>query len=109
MCQQLGLSQSELGWVPRCAAQPDAEIKPAGHTPKPAGHCAKRDLGVCPDKLEVPYISGCSWVGPTDDDMILRGRLLGRMNRYVRVWINVDYLCVSIYTYTHTHIYIDIP
>lgn len=54
-CQQLGLGRAELGYVPRSAARPSAEIKRAGHTPKRPGHCAKRDWGVCPDELDTPY------------------------------------------------------
>ncbi|KNZ55555.1 hypothetical protein VP01_2650g1 [Puccinia sorghi] len=56
---KLEFSQVDLGNLPRFQATQTWIFKPPGHIPKPPWHCAKRDLGMCPDWLEIPYFSAC--------------------------------------------------
>ena len=48
---ELELGQAELGNVPRFLTIQKLNFKPPGHIPNPPWHCAKQDLGMCPDWL----------------------------------------------------------
>ena len=63
--QEVGFVTAKLGCVPRSAALLAWPVKPHGHMRKPPGHKpkarwhgAKRDLGLCPDGLDRPYLVG---------------------------------------------------
>ena len=59
--QQLGLSQVELGYVSSSMACNRWLIKPPGHRTKASWHCAKWELGMCPNELATPYFA-FSWL-----------------------------------------------